>query len=146
MGVEHRVRSRAPQENDMGLNERRKIKELQDVTIPGRVKEIEEICGKAIPYDIDWDSLADNAEAINFLDNVSCHRLNMALRVICQDEMGKGAVRDGLKKIKMKNVADKSAKKLSFAGGVLEMQCAWAAGLDGAFSDGEIRSLLTEKL
>jgi len=130
----------------MGLNERRKIKELQDVTIPGRVKEIEEICGKAIPYDIDWESLADNAEAINFLDNVSCHRLNMALRVICQDDMGKGAVRDGLKKIKMKNVADKSAKKLSFAGGVLEMQCAWAAGLDGAFSDGEIRTLLTDKL
>ena len=30
----------------MGLNERRKIKELQDVTFPGRVKEIEEICGK----------------------------------------------------------------------------------------------------
>ena len=130
----------------MGLNERRKIMELQDVTIPGRVKEIEEICGKAIPYDIDWESLADSAEAINFLDNVSCHRLNMALRVICQDDMGKGAVRDGLKKIKMKNVADKSAKKLSFAGGVLEMQCAWAQGLDGAFSDGEIRTLLTDKL
>jgi len=27
----------------MGLNERRKIKELQDTTFPGRVKEIEEI-------------------------------------------------------------------------------------------------------
>ena len=31
----------------MGLNERRKIKELQEVTFPGRVKEIEEICGAA---------------------------------------------------------------------------------------------------
>jgi len=130
----------------MGLNERRKVKELQDVTIPGRVKEIEEICGKAIPYDIDWDSLADSAEALNFLDNVSCHRLNMALRMICQDDMGKEAVREGLKKIKLKNVKDKSAKKLGFAGGVLEMQCAYAQGLDGAFSDGEIRTLLTEKL
>jgi len=32
----------------MGLEERRKIKELQEVTLPGRVKEIEEIwirCG-----------------------------------------------------------------------------------------------------
>ena len=53
---------------------------------------------------------------------------------------------DGLKKIKLKNVADKSAKRLSFANGVLEMQCAWAQGLDGAFSDSEIRALLTEKL
>jgi hypothetical protein len=32
----------------MGLNERRKIKELQDATLPGRVKEIEEICGQPI--------------------------------------------------------------------------------------------------
>jgi hypothetical protein len=31
----------------MGLEERRRIKELQDVTLPGRVKEIEEICGTA---------------------------------------------------------------------------------------------------
>ena len=36
----------------MGLTERRKIKELQDTTLPGRVKEIEEICGKPIPYQI----------------------------------------------------------------------------------------------
>jgi len=27
----------------MGLNERRKIKELQETTLPGRVQEIEEI-------------------------------------------------------------------------------------------------------
>ncbi len=29
----------------MGLNERRKVKELQDTILPGRVREIEEICG-----------------------------------------------------------------------------------------------------
>src|ERR1700728_4711512 len=98
----------------MGLNERRKIKELQDVTFPARVKEIEEIAGKAIPYEVDWDSLADDAEGLNFIDNLSCHRLNMALRVICQDEMGKEAVRDGLKQIKLKNVKDKPAMKIAF--------------------------------
>ena len=76
----------------MGLNERRKIKELQDTTLPGRVKEIEEICGKPIPYEVDWESLADDAEGLNFFDNISCHRLNMALRVICQDDMGKEAL------------------------------------------------------
>jgi hypothetical protein len=130
----------------MGLNERRKIKELQDTTIPGRVKEIEEICGKSIPYDIDWNTLADDPTGLNFLDNISCHRLNMALRVICQDDMGKDAIRDGLKSVKLVNVKDKAAKKLAFSGGILEMQCAYAAGLDGAFSDNEIRNLLVEKL
>jgi len=130
----------------MGLNERRKIKELQDETFPGRVKEIQEICGVAIPYEVDWDSLADDADALNFIDNISCHRLNMALRVICQDDMGKGAVRDGLKKIKLKNVKDKAAMQISFQDGVLEMHCAYALHTAGMFSDAEIRKLLENSL
>jgi hypothetical protein len=130
----------------MGLNERRKIKDLQDNTFPGRVKEIEEICGAPIPYEVDWDSLADDAEGLNFIDNISCHRLNMALRVICQDDMGKEAVREGLKKVVLKNVKDKGSMKISFAGGVLEMNCAYALRTDGMYSDGEIRELLIKGL
>src|SRR5580765_3833896 len=130
----------------MGLNERRKMKELQEVVFPGRVKEIEEICGKPIPYEIDWDSLADDAEGLNFIDNLSCHRLNMALRVICQDDLGKEAVRDGLRLIKLKNVKDKADMHIAFDDGVLEMHCAYAQRTDGMFSDGEIRQLLLKKL
>ena len=130
----------------MGLNERRKIKELQDVTFPARVKEIEEICGKAISYEVDWDSLADDAEALNFIDNLSCHRLNMALRTICIDDMGRQAVRDGLKKIKLKNVKDKSAMRMSFENGVLEMHCAYALRTEGMHGDGPIKDLLLTKL
>ena len=130
----------------MGLNERRKMKELQDTTFPGRVKEIEEICGKAIPYDVDWTSLADDLEALTFIDNISCHRLNMALRMICQDALGKEAVSEGLKTVKLKNVKDKTAMKLAFENGVLEMHCAYAMHLDGAYSDNAIRELLLAKL
>src|SRR5882757_10672466 len=101
----------------MGLNERRKIEELKTATFPGRVKEIQEICGKAVPYEVDWDSLADDAQGLNFIDNLSCHRLNMALRVICQDDMGKEAVREGLKLIKLKNVKDKASMKMTFDSG-----------------------------
>ena len=130
----------------MGLTERRKIKELQDTTLPGRVKEIEEICGKPIPYEVDWDSLADDAEGLNFLDNISCHRLNMALRAICLDDMGKEAVRDSLNLIKLKNVKDKSAMKINFDGGILEMHCAYALRTDGMYSDNQIRELLMQHL
>jgi hypothetical protein len=130
----------------MGLNERRKIKELQDVTLPARVLEIQEICGKAIPYEVDWDSLADDAEALNFMDNLSCHRLNMALRTICIDDMGRQAVSEGLKLIKLKNVKDKSAMQMTFADGTLEMHCAYALHTDGMYSDNAITELLTQKL
>ncbi|MEO7999301.1 MAG: hypothetical protein ABI852_17760 [Gemmatimonadaceae bacterium] len=130
----------------MGLNERRKIKELQDTTFPERVKEIEEICGKAIPYEIDWESLADDAEGLNFIDNLSCHRLNMALRMICIDDMGKEAVRDGLKLVKLKNVKTKEEVAMTFEKGVLEMHCAYALGTTGMISDGDIKALLVKKL
>src|SRR5260370_26100492 len=119
----------------MGLNEKRKIKELQDVTFPGRVKEIEEICGAPIPYEVDWASLADDAGALNFIDNISCHRLNMALRMICQDEMGKQAVREGLKVVKLKNVKDQPSS-INFQSGALEMHCDYAVGAGAIISDG----------
>src|SRR5215813_6665558 len=130
----------------MGLNERRKIKELQDTTLPERVKEIEEICGQAISYEVDWESLSDDAEGLKFLDNISCHRLNMALRAICLDELGREAVRDGLKLVKLKNVKSRDAMLLTFDGGVLEMHCAYALRTDGMFSDLEIQKALSPKL
>jgi hypothetical protein len=130
----------------MGLAERRKIKELQDDVLPGRVKEIDEICGAPIPYEVDWESFSDDLEGLNFMDNVSCHRFNMALRVICQDDMGKEAIRDTVKKIKLKNVKSLDDKSLAFADGALEMNCAYAQKMDGAFSDNEIRALLMKHL
>lgn len=130
----------------MGLSERRKIKDLQDNVLPGRVAEIAEICGKPIPYEVDWESFADNLDALNFLDNLSCHRLNMALRVICADDMGKEAVRETLRLVRLKNVADKASKRMSFADGTLEMCCAYALGTDGMHGDSAIRDLLMKHL
>lgn len=130
----------------MGLNERRKMKELQETTFPERVKEIEEICGRPIPYEVDWESLAEDLEGLNFIDNLSCHRLNMALRTICMDDLGREAVREGLKLVRLKNVKDKADMALAFEDGVLEMRCAYALRTEGMFSDGEIREALMRRL
>lgn len=130
----------------MGLPERRKVKELQDTTLPERSREIAEICGQAVPYEVDWASIENDAQALNFIDNLSCHRLNMALRLICQDEMGKAAVRDGLKRVRLKNVAEPAQRHLAFAGGVLDMHCAYAQGTSGMHSDQAIRELLLAAL
>ena len=74
----------------MGLEERRMIKTLTEDVLPGRVSEIEEICGVAVPYNVDWDSFDGDLAALNFVDNISCHRLNMALRVICATSRQEG--------------------------------------------------------
>ena len=131
----------------MGLDERRKMKELQDTIFPERTAELAEICGGgSITYDVDWSSFADDLQALNFLDNLACHRINMALRVICSDDLGKEAVQEGLKVIKLKNVKTKPEMSMTFNGGVLEMHCAHALLSDGIYSDNEIRELLTKNL
>jgi hypothetical protein len=130
----------------MGLDEKRKQKDLEDVTFPDRTRELAEITGSPLTYEVDWSSIADDLEALNFIDNISCHRVNMALRVICADQLGKDAIKTGLTKIRLKNVADPSAKKVGMNGSVLEIQCAYAKGLSGAFSDNEIRQVIEDAL
>ena len=122
----------------MGLQERQMIRDLTEKTLPEREKEITEICGGTARYEVDWDSLSSDAEALRFLDNLSCHRLNMALRSISMDPMGKEALRDGLKAVKLRNVKTKEEMKMEFSAGVLEMHCAYALRADGMFNDGEI--------
>lgn len=126
----------------MGLQERQMIRDLSEKTLPEREKEITEICGGTAKYEVDWDSLANDAEGLRFLDNLSCHRLNMALRSISLDPMGKEALRDGLKTVKLRNVKSKEEMKMEFKNGVLEMHCAYALRTDGMFNDMEIYKTL----
>ena len=126
----------------MGLQERQMIRDLTEKTLPEREKEITEICGGTARYEVDWDSLANDSEGLRFLDNLSCHRLNMALRTISMDPMGKDALRDGLKAVKLQNVKTKEEMKMEFSGGVLEMRCAYGLRTDGMFNDREIYNIL----
>lgn len=130
----------------MGLEERRQIKQLQDVQIPERTAELAEITGSPIAYDIDWSSFADDAEAIRYLDNVACHRINMALRTLCVDQLAKDAVKDSLKTIRIKNVKAESERGMSLAGGVLDMKFSYAQGLSGACNDRDIYQTLVKAL
>jgi hypothetical protein len=118
------------------------IRTLTETTLPEREKEIIEICGSTAKYEVDWDSLSSDAEGLRFLDNLSCHRLNMALRTIALDPLGKEALRDGLKAVKLKNVKTPADMKITFSDGVLEMHCAYALGTSGMFNDTEIYKTL----
>jgi len=130
----------------MGLEEKRKIKELQDTVVPNRRKELAEITGCQIAYEIDWDSFASDLPALNFFDNLAFHRINMAFRQLCTDQLAKDAVKDVLKTIRLKNVKDKSEMKLSFGGGVLEMHCAYGLRLEGVYQEGLINKAVSEGL
>lgn len=130
----------------MGIEERRKIKEYQERQVPERTAELAEICGSPITYEIDWDSFADDAAAINFLDNVAMHRINMAMRQLCVDDLAKEAVRDGVKTIRIKNVKSEQERGMSVSDGVLDLKYTYGKGLSGACSDRQIYDLLAKSL
>jgi hypothetical protein len=130
----------------MGLETRRKIRELTTSTFPERTRELKELTGAEVKYDVDWESFHGDSGALDFVDSVSCRRAKMALRLICADEHRRAAVRDGLRTIKLKNVPDRSAMRIAFEHGVLEMHCAYALRAGGMFSDGEIRQVLANAL
>jgi hypothetical protein len=130
----------------MGLQERQKIKEYQDKIVPGRRKELAELTGADIAYDVDWDSFADDLTALNFFDNLAFHRINMAVRQLGGDQLVKDAIRGGLQTIRLRNVKDKSAMAISFSGGVLEMRCAYGLRLDGIYNEIAIHKVLVAGL
>lgn len=126
----------------MGLQERRKIRDLQVTVLPERSREIAKICGQSIPYEVDWASLENDVDALNYLDNLSCHRVSMALRAICMGDRGREAVRGNLKLVRLRNVPDTSQLHIDFTNGVLEMHCAYAQRMSGMHSDDTIRAVL----
>jgi hypothetical protein len=130
----------------MGLEENRKVKEFQDKTVPARRKELAEISGADIAYEVDWDSFADDIPALNFFDNLAFHRINMAFRHLGNDQMTRDAVKAGLHTIRLKNVKDKSGMAMSFADGVLEMHCAYGLRLDGIYNETAIYQALVAGL
>jgi hypothetical protein len=72
--------------------------------------------------------------------------MTMAVRMICTDNVSREGVRDGLRLIKLKNVANQDNMKMTFENGVLEMHCAYALRSDGLHNEGTIKDLLLRKL
>jgi hypothetical protein len=130
----------------MGLAEKRAMKEAQDGWLPRRQAEIDGLCGGSIPYEVDWDSFADDAKGIQWLEANGPQQVASAVRSICQDELGKEAVRAAIKKVVLRNTADAAGKRLTFEDGVLCLTCAFAQSPTGRFSYVEIETLLESRL
>jgi hypothetical protein len=109
----------------MGLEEKRAIKSFQDSQYPALLKEIQEFV--ACPVEVDWDSLAKGegmdppywAEAF---EKVYFRSILDGFKEIATDDMGKNAIKSGVKKIEICNRSDNWGRSaVSFEGGVLKI-------------------------
>jgi hypothetical protein len=90
----------------VGLAERRAAKEFETKRFPQYKADIEKAAGFAIPVDVAWDQLAKEGESHLYDEcwgKVYFQPLITALQSITRDDMGKDALKAGLKKIRIQN-------------------------------------------
>jgi len=127
----------------MGLQEKRLVKQLKEETLPEVQKQIVELCGADILWEIDWDSFSESREALGYVNTYGFQTVLTAFRNICIDDLGKEAVRDGIKKIVFKKINDIAEMKSTFIDGILEIHAIWeGSGWDGYPKEEEIRTML----
>lgn len=96
----------------MGLAERRAVKAFQDNKFPAIKRDLDKAAGFELPLEVDWDNLAveDYAEYYDdYFVKVYFKPLIEAFKAITFDEMGKEALREGLKKVIIRHSGKREA-------------------------------------
>ncbi len=86
----------------MGLAERRIVKDFQDNHLPALQKQIHEAAGFEVPLEVNWEQLSANEYSHAWLEDwpkIYFQPLIASLKHITQDDMGKEALHESLKKI-----------------------------------------------
>ena len=88
----------------MGLAERRALKEYQDQKFPAVKAALDEAAGFDVPLEVHWEKIAADGQASNYAKDYYFTEtyftpLTDALKQIGADEMGRDALKKGLKKV-----------------------------------------------
>jgi hypothetical protein len=129
----------------MGLIEKRLIKEAKESWLPGEAEDIRNVVGAPVELDIDWASFETDEAALKTLQHLGVRKFSNALRVICVDDLGKEAVREGVKRI---IVTNKQAPpgEVTCKDGVVTLSFAFAKGSEGCIGDLQIARILERAL
>lgn len=103
----------------MGLAERRGVKNFEDNKYPELKRRLDEAAGFEVSLEVDWSSLGVEDYAHLYdeaFTKVYFEPLIAAFQAITVDDMGREALRDGLKKVVIR---DTGSKELSFENGTL---------------------------
>ena len=129
------------------LEEKREIKKATEGWLPEQNKELSELSGGGtMTFEIDWDTFAGDLQGMNWLEFNGPQQVVNAFRMIGNDDLGREALREAVKKIVVRNVANDTDKALAMEGGVFTLTCAFAKSPGGRFTHDQIREFLTSKL
>ena len=116
----------------MGLAEKRAMAQMRDDVFPKYQAELREITGNDISYVVEWDTFADDLTAISNLEDQCFKRISTIFRKITRDEIGKEAVKEGIKEIHLSQGKEARIQSFTLSNGVLSMPWDWS-GWAGSF-------------
>lgn len=108
----------------MGLAQRRIVAGFQEKEFKAWKKEFDKIVGFPIKVDVKWDTLTrdthdDAAKCAEYWTIVYFDTLNEVFKTLCQDDMGKSAVKESIKSIEIDGSDGSSYRASKFENGVL---------------------------
>lgn len=108
----------------MGLAERRAAKDFQDKSFTKLQDDIHKAAGFAVPIEVSWEQIAVEGQSHNYAEawpELYFKPVIEAFRSIGRDDMGKDALKSGVKKIEVRNGkgAYSPHSAISFADGTL---------------------------
>jgi hypothetical protein len=92
----------------MGLAERRRLKQLREEIQPKRQQELQAATGSAVTLEVDWDSVGEETNALTRIDEYGFMRLIDAFKLICRDGLGREAVAEKIKAVRLINSTNSS--------------------------------------
>jgi len=127
----------------MGLEEKRKTKEIQDGILKTTSDKVKEVVGVAIPIEVDWATFSTVA-GLEGLQHNGLTSLIQAIEEIAKDNLGKDALKESLKKVVFKNKPGNDDPKATFENGVLTNESSFDYGSYAGY--GMMSSVLSAKL
>jgi len=131
----------------MGLKEKRLMKVIEDENMPFHKNSYNEMTGGGeLQLDIDWDEWANDYEGLLNLNGYQIQQFTDAVRRLTGDDMGKEALREQVKTIKIVRVEDPAEKSIELGDGVLTIRTAPSKEWDGVVNASAIGDYLTDNL
>jgi hypothetical protein len=106
----------------MGLAEKRAVADYQSKEFPPVKDEIQKVLGYPLELDVMWDTMMEPGKSDMYpmlFTKVYFTPLKDALKAIAADEMGKGALKDALKKVVINGASGSHPRDFTFKEGVL---------------------------
>ena len=90
----------------MGLAERRAAKEFQDKSFLELKNEIHKVAGFPVPIEVNWEQLSEEGQSHLYKEawtEIYFKPVIEAFRLIARDDLGKEALKAGVKKVEFRN-------------------------------------------